>query len=321
MMKRTLKMAKITPVLMYRSTLAAVALSTSFLVLGCGEALAPAVGLTIQGTRPSASLSALQLFPGFAVTSSSSTQIPVIGKGSSGQIGILTLTEARVVLKGIEIESDASTGTTVSSDDSSESEDDSSETETAFSGPYLVDLLTDTVSPSIDALDLPVGTFKAIKLTIHKPEDDELADAIPSSDVLRENSISLAGTYTPTAGSAVNFEMTYDLSEDFEISGSGFDLANLNSQSVVIAFRLAKWFDFSDADLNDKNRDFSDLAAGAIDLNKDSSATAAKELREVIKELIKNSADFGKDNDGDGRLESDEDSDEEDADELEQESE
>jgi len=63
------------------------------------------------------------------------------------------------------------------------------------------------------------------------------------------------------------------------------------------------------------------LAAGAIDLNKDSSATAAKELREVIKELIKNSADFGKDNDGDGRLESDEDSDEEDADELEQESE
>lgn len=222
------------------------------------------------------------------------TQVDVLGNDGS-IIGALDITEAKVVLAAIKPKL---------SDDSESESDDSLE----FKGPYLVDLLTGAMTPDPGEISIPQGNYKVIELKVHKVEDsDAEVLGVNETDVINDNSIYVAGTYTPAGQSAINFSMAYEISEEFKLSGAnGMQITPDSVNNFLIAFKFTDWFKFNSEKGKDKNVDFSDLSASDFTFSKDSSEVA-KNVREIIKENIKSSADFGEDQDGDGELEEDED--------------
>lgn len=315
-------------------------LGMSVLMSACGTVTSSSSGGTVlfgvQGTRPD-SLSALSARSFRALSelsgvnssvldvASTSVDIDVLGTGGA-VIGVLTLTDARVALEQIKFktleEREAEDGVTYGSEDrvalTSDGEDseegtdteDSSSSEFEFEGPYVVDLITNTSTPSFSTISLPAGDYSEIQLKLHKidgsEDDDEGAQAVDSSDPLFDNSVVLRGTYTPTSGSVQNFTFIYDLDEEFELSGSsnsvGFSLADGVDNSVLVAFRMAKWLDFTG-----QSADLSSLS-GDILLDSTSSGGASS-IREIVRDNVKASADYGKDEDGDGQLGAGEDDD------------
>lgn len=216
-------------------------------------------------------------------------EIGVIGRSGS-VIGTLTMTQARVSLKEIKLKLT-----------SSDVED-----RQQFEGPYVVDLLTSQIRPDPGTIAVPAGSYSDIKLKLAKLEKDEIGGVVADNDPLIERSIYLTGTYRPTGGTPVSVTMDFDLDEEFVLrrTGSvfgGMSIIEGQTNPVIIAFRLDRWFDFSSS-----KADMSDLE-GNIVLVKDA-GELAKKVREAIKENVKLSAKFGKDDDSDGKLEDDEDS-------------
>ncbi|MBP9708146.1 MAG: hypothetical protein KBD78_10905 [Oligoflexales bacterium] len=94
--------------------------------------------------------------------------------------------------------------------------------------------------------------------------------------------------------------MLFDLDEEFFIPISqdqqSVDLQAGVEASILISFYLSKWFNFTDSDF-----DLTDITENEIVLDKDSEG-AEKDIRESIKDLVKDSAEFSKnaDDEGDG---------------------
>ncbi|MEZ4741943.1 MAG: hypothetical protein R3B45_05770 [Bdellovibrionota bacterium] len=277
------------------------------------------VELSIQGTLPSQTL-ALQ-----------GSGIEVFAVDGS-LAGTISLTEARIVLEEIRLklltgaEESAERALALQGDDSAATSDsDASEAENAgdddssdddgvdhpkFKGPYVVDLLNNVITPAPESIIIPEGLYRRVELRVHKMTGDEAAQLeLSDSDPLIGNSIYVAGSYTPAGEAAKEFKMTFDLSEDFELrSKDGFSISNQTVNDFLIAFRLAEWFRFDNIETNSDGVSLNDITDLAINLNKDSDE-ASKNVREVIKENIKLSAEVGKDEDGDGKLGDSEDGD------------
>lgn len=215
--------------------------------------------------------------------------IEVLGR-SGGVIGTLTLTQARVALKEIRLN--------LSSGDSRERQE--------FEGPYIVNLLNSQMQPNAATIAIDAGSYTSINLKLAKLEKDQVNGILSEGDPLIERSIYLTGTYHPVGGASVSVTMDFDLDEEFTLGQSSavpaaMQITEGDINSIIIAFRLDRWFDFSGSEF-----DFDNIE-GNIVLTKDGEE-AAKKVRESIKENIKISAKFGKDADGDGKLGADEDS-------------
>ena len=274
------------------------------------------IDLTIRGSLPDSSS------PGRA---ESDPVVLSITDTSGTEIGQFTLSDARINIYQIELEQD------LDEVDSEEEEDQESEVE--YTGPFVTDLLNNTITPSLPYIELLPGTYDEIKLKIARIEGDETDEdgnpLVDSSDALYDNSIVLSGTYTgSTAGGDVtdiNLSISFALDEDFElISEDGMVIDEAVVNDIIVAFRLARWFQFDDSETNSDSVEFSsvqtesDGAGGVqITLNDDASGSNA-DIWEVIRKNIKESADFGEDEDESGELESheDEDDDSEDDDDF-----
>lgn len=290
------------------------------LLNACGsDALKNKLSLKIQGTEKGA-LSASSLNTASAV----GTKTVDIKDETGAVVGSLLITKAQVALKEIEFESEEELSLdTALEGDSSEEVEDSFD----FKGPYIVDLVTDTVSPELGFADLPPGIYKEIELKLDKVEGDELdeqgAQLVDASDPLFGNCIYIEGTYTgPSSTGAqtdIPFKMSFALDEEFELSGpgavsNGIDVST--SVDVIIAFRLQKWFAFDSLETNsDGSLSPNKLIVQSGEIVLDDQASGDNDaIRDMIKENIKDSADYGEDKDDDGVLESDEDDDEDDED-------
>ncbi len=281
---------------------------------GCGKLsnqIAPGMtGLSFQGTAPG-SLAAIGRLMG--LVSPVSTAVPIQVKDQSGSVvGTLNLSEARVALKEIKIKLPESELDTAEKAEVNES--------IKFKGPYVLDLLANSISPALPPISLAAGSYSKIQLKLDKIEgsesDDVGAPLVNESDTLYGKSIYLAGTYTGnTASGAVTempFVLSFELDEEFDISSGGQDLAISSTEAnvVIVAFRLAKWFAFDNTETNDKAVDFTNVTpqADKIELS-DSSDGMNQKVWEVIRKALKHSADFGKDADEDGKLGTNEDDD------------
>lgn len=260
----------------------------------------PLVSLSIQATAPgSLSLSALNLQP-----------VAIDIKNSSGVVeGNLNITSARIALKEIEFELE-------------NTQDE--EMEFDFEGPFVVDLLQGTVSPSLSQINLPTGLYKEVKLKIDKIEGDELDESggsiIPPTDPLFGKSILVSGLYTgPTsnAGNVTNapFQMSFDLDDELELTGAndtslGFNIEDGDVNALILAFRISKWIDFSNTETNPSGLEPSQIEVTLGEINLDEASTGNNaDIRELVYKNIKESLDYGKDLDEDGRLDIDEDDD------------
>lgn len=281
------------------------------------------VSLAVQGTAPSSVATASNGSMVTMAAGDGSVEIPAIGV-SGAQIGTITLVEARVAVKEIEFE-------LAETDDHAdeEAEQEADETETDFEGPFIVDLITNTMTPEPDITALIAGTYEEIEIELDTIEGDEVGDdgetpAVAATDPLFGRSIYLEGTYANTAGTLtdVPFVLAFELEDEWELTGTGgeslgFVIDRNTINSIIIAFRLNTWFDFSNPETT-LNVDLTDLTSDAgfdpvtgivLDESEAAAAAVVESIREVIKENIEESADYGEDDDGDGELSSEEDDD------------
>lgn len=221
-------------------------------------------------------------------------------------LGTLTLSSAKIGLSEIKIKNTDST----------------TESEANFEGPYLVDLLNNQTTPSFSNFLTSSDTYNQIKLKLDKIEAGDVTanpglGLEPGNDFVG-NSIRLVGSYSGSTQSGTVSSMPtileFDFDEEFELnasSGKSLDLTSADSRQVLVAFRLARWFSMTNTITNGAGLDFSMVTpqSGQILLNENSSGTESQ-LRQVIKENIKKSADFGIDTNQDGILDSSEDTDE-----------
>ncbi len=268
----------------------------------------PLVALSIQGTEPG-SLNTLST-SGFVSSKALVVQEVNIDvtDTSSLTVGGFKITSAKVALKEIEFEM---------------AEGNGQEAEIDFKGPFVVDLLNNSITPAPASKSLPEGVYNEIKLKIDKVEGDELDEdgvaIVGPADPLFGKSILISGLYTgPTsnAGNVVDtpFQMTFDLEESLELSGAhqsvGFSLNKENNKPVIIAFRMSKWMFFGNIETNPSGTEpaLLEVVGGEINLSKNSLGNNLL-LREVVRKNILSSIDFGKDKDGNGHLDKDEDDD------------
>lgn len=264
------------------------------LASGCGTWLGNPDDTTIQPSVTSTVSLKILGSSGTALTLADSGKIAVVNAAGVAD-GYLTLTTATAVLAEIKIKN---TSTAAIGGE--------------FKGPYFVNLITSTVSPSLDAIQVSAGGYQDIELKLAKLEKDKVA-GIPETDPIIGHSIYFAGTYVTAAGTSRAFTFKFDLDEEFKLSSSRTTTKDVTIEagvdtSLIMAFQLSKWFNFSNLAKNEKKLDFSSITGATIDINASESETA-KNLREVIKENIKASARFGKDSDGDGKLAKSEDDD------------
>lgn len=217
-----------------------------------------------------------------------SGMVPIIGRQGT-QVGLLELSEARLVFDQIKIKQD---------------QEDAEERDTVESA-HIVDLLQDSIRPDLPTFELAPGGYKNIEMRMHRLQAGEVS-GIEGNDSLINNSIVIKGTFYPTNGSAIALTMKMDAEEEFSLMKPGTTLPGMQVQSeaqlkAIIAFRMDLWFNF-----NQKDNDLSDLTGTEAVLEKDGSEIS-KKLLEIVKDNIKASADFGEDKDGDGELGKDED--------------
>jgi hypothetical protein len=263
----------------------------------------PLVSLSIKATAPSSTSM-------FAL--SRSNPIIEVRDQSGAVVGSIQITDARLSLEEIEFGREDSLG---------------NETEVDFEGPFVVDLLLETVTPSLNEISLESGVYNEVEIAFNKVIGDELdEDERPIVDVgdpLFNNSVYVEGLYTgPTANEGnvteAPFSVSFDLDEEFELTGEndesvGFEVTNGELNSLILAFRLNKWFRFNDIETNEVGVEPSDLilSSGSVALDENSVGDNLS-IRQVIINNIRESLDYGKDLDGDGELSSDEDDDPED---------
>lgn len=159
-----------------------------------------------------------------------------------------------------------------------------------WKGAYVFDLVSNTVTPEIPSVSVLDGTYRRLEFQI-KPNR-----VVASTDPLFNHSVYVAGSVTMN-GTAVPFTYALRLSEEFKIRGpKGAAVQPDVANALVVSFNPSTWFagiDFSAATRN---------ASGTIVIDENNNTS----LLDSIKEKIKDSTEFGKDEDGDGELEEDE---------------
>lgn len=236
------------------------------------------VSIELQGA---ASTSQLSLAP---------RSIRVLSKSGSS-VGTIALDTAYVVLGKIKLK-------TISASP-----------ETEFKGPIVVDLIANTASPEIEPIKISDAEFEDIELSIAKYSAEKLGRS--ESDPLSNYSIYLGGVYTNASGANVNFKVRMDLDENvslaaFAAKNKKIPLTKDALNKLIVAFDLNAWFDFSNSKNNESGYDLASLPAGDIDIDKETEGVGQK-IKEVIKKNINSSARFGRDKDGNGKLEKAED--------------
>jgi len=249
-----------------------------------------------------------------------SISISITGKDSS-LIGTATLTQAKIAVKEIQFNMPDS-----EIDNEAEMEQ---EKEIEFKGPYIVDLITDSITPQLKPVALLPGTYTGIKLKLDKIEGDETNENDGSAlatekDSIYQHSIYLEGTYTGVIQQQkydnIPFIVKYDMDKEinFNTSGTkGFKVALDSVNTIIVAFNLDDWFNFANRETNPDQVDFSDLTVQTdangnpfILIEKTEQQTDVNAaVQEVIEHNLEMSTRYGKDEDHDGHLGNKEDDD------------
>ena len=248
-----------------------------------------------------------------SIASTPTISLSITGKDGS-TIGTATLTQAKIAVKEIQFSMPDSE---IDNEAKKEQED-----EVEFKGPFIVDLITDSVTPELKPVALIPGTYTGIKLKLDKIEGNETNEDDGSAlatekDSIYQHSIYLEGTYTGTIQQVqyqnIPFTVKYDMDKEinFNTAGTkGFKVALDSMNNVIVAFNLDDWFNFSNRETNPDQVDFSDLTV-QTDANGDpfiviekteeqSDVNAA--VQEVIEHNLEMSTCYGKDEDHDGQL-------------------
>jgi hypothetical protein len=157
-------------------------------------------------------------------------------------------------------------------------------------GPFVYDLVGNSVSPAIPDVQLVDGSYRRIEFKI-KPNR-----TLDGADPMLNSSVYVAGTVL-VGSSPTPFAVSLRIDEEFKLMGAGALKVDPSiSNALNVAFDPAVWFaavDFSTASVD---------ATGTIVV----SDASNQELWQVVRDNLKRSTKFGEDEDGDGELKEDE---------------
>ncbi|OFZ28952.1 MAG: hypothetical protein A2622_12700 [Bdellovibrionales bacterium RIFCSPHIGHO2_01_FULL_40_29] len=256
--------------------------------------LVTTIGLAITACAPTQSTS--EVTAAFKMTSSTSAAtvatnsslwsiflnkasayVPTSLQDSSG--APITLTQAWTVVKEIQFKSAETEGA------------EDSEIEVEFTGPYVVDLLSNTPL-TIDTQLIAEKEIRRIKMKLHKVEI--LPDGSPAE--LLNNSIFIQGTIGGN-----NFTILMDDSTEIQIGGPNGFQPSENSQ-LLVEIQLANVFkqiNMSTVTNNESITSASRHSGTNLCASIDSSAN---DIYTCIRKGLEKHANFGKDIDGDNHL-------------------
>ena len=270
--------------------------------------------LSIQGVTSSSQVKSA------SITGTSTISLSITGKDGA-MIGTATLTKALIAVKEIQFSMPDS-----EIDNEAEAEQ---ENEIEFKGPFIVDLITDSITPKLKPVSLLPGTYTGIKLKLDKIEGDETneddgAALATEKDSIFQHSIYLEGTYTGVIQRQqyenIPFTVKYDMDKEINLNTAGtkgFQVALDSTNNIIVAFNLDDWFNFSNRETNPDQVDFSDLTV-QTDANgnpfiliekTDSESDVNGAVQEVVEHNLEMSARYGKDKNDDGHLGNTEDDD------------
>ncbi|WP_141734150.1 hypothetical protein [Oligoflexus tunisiensis] len=146
-----------------------------------------------------------------------------------------------------------------------------------LAGPFVLDLLTNSISPKPEKLTLPEGEYKDISLQLYKQSG---------------GSVQLVGTYVAANDKTSNLKITLDADDSISLMKDAqakvIQVTAGSNQQIALTFQMDKWFNFSG-----KDADFA--AAAGQDIVIDASAAGDnKKLRDAFLSNVKAAADFDK---------------------------
>lgn len=213
---------------------------------------------------------------------------------ADSQNTVVTLTSAWIVIKEIEFKS---------TETSTEEKEDESTEEIQFKGPYFVNLAS-SAAQVLDTKSMPAKVYKRIKMKLESAENDSSASWPAEAPAgLSNKSMLLEGTYNGT-----NFTYSSHDGTEFKVSGSG-GISPEEGQNLLMSIRFADIIGkinlsalglASNKNISEDNRIDSSNACPLIE-------QGLSDLYTCFRKGLEAEADFGKDSDGSGELESDED--------------
>jgi len=112
-----------------------------------------------------------------------------------------------------------------------------------YNGAFQFDILNETVTPSIDKVEVTPGVYHELEINID--------NVLPGS-----KSIEISGTYTANE-TAYKFEFSTSMEEDYDINNStGLDAQGGKTANFILQINLDQLFngvDFSSADMDNDN--------------------------------------------------------------------
>ncbi len=144
-----------------------------------------------------------------------------------------------------------------------------------LAGPFVLDLLANSISPQPDKLTLPEGDYKEINLKLYQKAG---------------GSVQLTGTYTSPFQKSYALKVTLDAEDQISLLNEArmIQVSSTANQQIAITFKMDQWFNFSgkDADLSN---------ASGQDITIDASSTGDnRKLRDAFLTNVKAAADFDK---------------------------
>lgn len=173
--------------------------------------------------------------------------------------GHVTLNSVRMVLSDIVVRRDRDDGTARPS----------------LAGPFVLDLMTNSITPQPDKLTLPEGTYQDIALKLYQKAG---------------GSVQLIGTYVSATQKTSSVKITLDAADQLSLmnGSSQIQVTSGTNQQIAVTFRVDQWFNFTgkDADLSN--------ATGQDIVIEGSMTGETRKLRDAVLGNVKAAAGFDK---------------------------
>lgn len=175
-----------------------------------------------------------------------------------------------------------------SSDDNPHQSSSSSEAKLKIAGPFVVDLIAGTFTPSIDDLKLPAGVYKKIEL---RSEDGDYHDGvIESDDDMNGKSLFASGTFTDSSDSSHDFNLALRFNEDITIElTDGVAVSAGITNALQAVWTLSDWFAGVDLAECVDNDDLEFETDGSLTIDEDTDGGSCGDIEGMIKDNIKGS--------------------------------
>lgn len=163
----------------------------------------------------------------------------LIGREADG--GEFAIEEARAVVEKIELylPTGKDKSDSAKEEEKGASEDSDNSDKLTIRGPFVVNLIDGTSTPSLDAVQIPAGTYRRIDVRF----SDEANGHITDSDPLMGHTLVAGGQFTPSESDAMPFDMALDFHEDarFE-SETGIEIGADGANEILLKLDVASWF-------------------------------------------------------------------------------